>query len=84
MQLRKQIGILNDEIEEMESRYLERIQDSEDRLKMLKEKWDKKQTFEDLEEELEEADAKIEEMQELRDKQQQTIEKLMATKRGAS
>ena len=84
VQLVKQMGILTDEIEEMEARYSERIQDSEDRLKMLRAKWDKKQTFEDLEEELEEADAKLEELQELYEQQEKTIAKLEATKRQAS
>lgn len=84
VQLRKQIGILHDEIEEMEARYLERIQDSEERLESLKAKWDKKQTFEDLEEELEEADATLEEMQELHAEQEKTIAKLKAQARQAS
>ena len=82
--LRKQMSILNDEIQEMEASYKERIQDSEDKLKILKAKWDKKQTFEDLEEELEEADAKLEEMQELHEKQEIKIKKLeaIAAKKG--
>jgi chromosome segregation ATPase len=83
--LRKQMSILNDEIHEMEASYRERIQDSEEKLKLLRAKWDKKQTFEDIEEELEEADAKLEEMQELHEKQEIKIKKLEATaakKRG--
>lgn len=84
VQLRKQIGILNDEIEEMEARYKERIQDSEEKLVMLRAKWDKKQTFEDLEEELEEADSKLEELQEIHAQQEKTIAKLEATKKPAS
>ncbi|CAB9500425.1 expressed unknown protein [Seminavis robusta] len=84
VQLRKQIGILQDEIEEMEDRYKERIQDSEDKLELLRAKWDKKQTFEDLEEELEEADGKLEELQELHEQQEKTIKKLKASKRSAS
>ena len=84
LQLRKQIGILQDEIEEMEARNQERIQDSEERLEMLRAKWDKKQTFEDLEEELEEADAKLEELQELHAQQEKVLKKLEATKQNSS
>ena len=84
VQLRKQIHILNDEIEEMEERYQEQIQDSEKKLVMLKAKWDKKQTFEDLEEDLEEADGRLEELKEMRNEQAKTIQKLEASKNGAS
>lgn len=76
--LRKQMSMLNEEIQEMEASYKERIQDNEDKLKALKAKWDKKQTFEDLEEELEEADAKLEKMQELHENQEIKIKKLEA------
>lgn len=84
VQLVKQMGILHDEMEEMEARYKEKIQDSEERLEILRAKWDKKQTFEDLEEELEEADSKLEELQEIHAQQEKTIAKLEATKRQAS
>jgi len=82
LQLRKQMYTLKEEMEEMEERYKEQIQDSEDRLATLKAKWDKKQTFEDLEEELEEADQKLEELQELHAKQEKQIQKLEGARKG--
>ena len=84
LSLRKQIHILKEEMEEMEERYKEQITDSEEKLVMLKAKWEKAQTFEDLEEELEEADGRLEELQQLRDDQAKTIQKLEASKNGAS
>jgi chromosome segregation ATPase len=84
VQLRKQIGMLQDEIDEMGDRYKERIQDSEEKLAMLRAKWDKKQTFEDLEEELEEADSKLEELQQVHAQQEKVLNKLETTKRNST
>jgi chromosome segregation ATPase len=84
VQLRKQIGMLQDEIQEMADRYKERIQDSEKKLAMLRAKWDKKQTFEDLEEELEEADSRLEELQQVHAQQEKVLNKLEATKHNSA
>jgi hypothetical protein len=81
VQLRKQIGMLRVEINEMVDRCKERIQDSEEKLARLRAKWDKKQTFEDLEGELEEADSKLEELQQVHTQQEKAMGKLEATKR---
>lgn len=85
VELRKQIHSLAEEIEEIDERYHEQIKDSEEKLVMLKAKWNTKQTFEDLEEELEEADGRLEELKEVREEQALAIKKLEASsKNGGS
>ena len=60
-----------------------KLEKQEEKLTMLQAKWEKAQTFEDLEEELEEADGRLEELQKLRDEQATTIKNLEASKNGA-
>jgi len=82
MQLVRQRNNLQEEFDDMEEIYGEQIQDSKEKLEMFKAKWDKAQTFEDLEEELEEADAKLGELQELRDAHAKQIHQLETRNNG--
>ena len=76
LELRKQLDVLEGQKKDMQSEYEERIRENLKTLQALKAKATSQVTIEELEEELEDTENKLEELHRIQEKQQKTIEQL--------
>jgi hypothetical protein len=76
LELRKQMEVLDQKKKDMQVEYEERIRENLKTLQALKAKAASQITIEELEEELEQTEAKLLELQHIREKQEKTIAQL--------
>eukprot|EP00934_Nitzschia_sp_Nitz4_P001754 Nitzschia sp. Nitz4//scaffold51_size120721//87883//88704//NITZ4_003739-RA/size120721-processed-gene-0.131-mRNA-1//1//CDS//3329553898//1754//frame0 len=79
LELRKQLELLEEQKTEMQTEYDDRIRENQKELERLKEKVSVEITVADLEKELEEAEAKLEQLNNIHEMQERTIEELNET-----
>jgi chromosome segregation ATPase len=79
LELRKQLELLEDQKAEMQAEYDDRIRENQKELERLKEKVSVEVSVEDLEKELEETEAKLEQLNNVHEMQERTIEELNQT-----
>mmetsp|Transcript_7416 Transcript_7416/g.18241 ORF Transcript_7416/g.18241 Transcript_7416/m.18241 type:complete len:281 (-) Transcript_7416:4917-5759(-) len=82
LELRKQLELLEEQKTEMQTEYDDRIRDNQKELERLKEKVSVETSVEDLEAELEATEAKLEQLNNIHECQEKTIEELQATLDG--
>jgi chromosome segregation ATPase len=76
LELRKQMDVLEIQKKDMQAEYEDRIRENLKTLQALKAKAAKQITIDELENELEETDQKLNELHRIQEKQQKTIEQL--------
>jgi chromosome segregation ATPase len=79
LELRKQLELLEEQKAEMQAEYDDRIKENQKELERLKEKVSVEVSVEDLEKELEETEAKLEQLNSIHEMQERTIEELNQT-----
>jgi chromosome segregation ATPase len=79
LELRKQLELLEEQKAEMQAEYDDRIRENQKELERLKEKVSVEVSVEDLEKELEETEAKLEQLNSIHEMQERTIEELNQT-----
>lgn len=79
LELRKQLELLEEQKAEMQSEYDDRIKENQKELMRLKEKVSVETSVADLEKELEETEQKLEQLNNLHEMQERTIEELKET-----
>lgn len=79
LELRRQLELLEEQKAEMQAEYDDRIRENQKELERLKEKVSVEVSVEDLEKELEETEAKLEQLNNIHEMQERTIEELNQT-----
>jgi chromosome segregation ATPase len=79
LELRKQLELLEEQKAEMQAEYDDRIRENQKELERLKEKVSVETSVADLEKELEETEAKLEQLNNIHEMQERTIEELNET-----
>jgi chromosome segregation ATPase len=79
LELRKQLELLEEQKAEMQAEYDDRIRENQRELERLKEKVSVETSVADLEKELEETEAKLEQLNNIHEMQERTIEELKET-----